>query len=54
MSRFDDQIADDSSKAVFTLGSKFLADIKTKSNNYQMLCGGRLVNMLVLFFAATS
>ena len=47
MSRFNDQLADDSGKAVFTLGSITFSDKKIKSNNYQFLCVGRLVNILV-------
>ena len=35
--------------AVFTLGSITLPDKKIKSNNYQVLCVGRLINILVYF-----
>ena len=35
--------------AVFTLGSITLPDKKIKSNNYQFLCVGRLINILVYF-----
>ena len=43
MSRLCDHLADDSGKAVFTLGSITLPD------NYQFVCVGRLVNTLVYF-----
>ena len=36
-------------RAVFTLGSITLPDKKIKSNNYQVLCGGRLINVLAYF-----
>ena len=36
-------------KAVYTLGLIILQDQKIKSNNYQFLCFGRLINILVLF-----
>ena len=49
MSHFYDQLADDSGKAVFTLGSIDLPYKKIKSNNCQFLCVGRLVNILVYF-----
>ena len=49
MLRCEDQLADDSGKAVFTIGSITLPDKKIKSNNYQFLCVGRLVNILVHF-----
>ena len=35
--------------AVFTLGSITLPDKKIKSNNYQLLCVGRLINTFVYF-----
>ena len=49
MSRFVDQLPDDSGTAVFTLGSITLPDTKIKSNNYQFLCVGHLINILVYF-----
>ena len=49
MSCFNDQFADDSGKVVFTLGSITLPEKKIKSNNYQFLCAGRLVNIMVYF-----
>ena len=49
MLRCEDQLADDSGKAVFTIGSITLPDKKIKSNNYQFLCVGQLVNILVHF-----
>ena len=49
MSRFDDKFADDSGKAVFTLGSITLPVKKIKSNNCQVLCVGRLINIFVYF-----
>ena len=36
-------------KAVCTVGSVTLQDKRIKSNNYQFLCVGRLINILVLF-----
>ena len=36
-------------KAVYTLGSITLQDKKIKSNDYQLLCVRRLINVLVLF-----
>ena len=36
-------------RAVFTLGSISLPDKKIRSNNYQLLCAGRLINILVYF-----
>ena len=36
-------------KAVCTLGLLTLQDKKIISNNYQFLCVGRLINILVLF-----
>ena len=35
--------------ALFTLGSITLRDQKIKSNKYQLLCAGRLINVLVYF-----
>ena len=36
-------------KAVCTLGLITLQDQKIKSNNYQFVCVGRLINIFVLF-----
>ena len=36
-------------RADFTSGSITLPDKKIKSNNYQFLCVGRLINVLVYF-----
>ena len=49
MSRFDDQLDDDSGKPVFTLVSITIPDKKIKSNNYQFLYVGRLVNIWLRF-----
>ena len=49
MSRFDDQFADDSGQAVFTLVSITLPDKKIISNNYPFLCVTHLINILVYF-----
>ena len=47
MSRFDGQLADDGGMSCFTLGQITLPDKKIKSYNYQFLCVGRLINILV-------
>ena len=54
MSHFDDQLADDSRKAVFTLGSVTLPDKKIKSNNYQFCVCRAFGKHFGLFFAVTS
>ena len=54
MSRFGDQLANDSGMSCFYLSSITVPDKKIKSNNYQLLCVGRLINILVYFFAETS
>ena len=54
MSHFDDQLADDSGKAVFTLGSITLPDKKIKSNNYQFCVCRAFGKHFGLYFAVTS
>ena len=49
MSRFYDQLADDSGMSCFHLRLNTLPEKKIKSNNYHFLCVGRLINILVYF-----
>ena len=54
MSRFDDQLADDSGMSCFHFRFNNSSDKKIKSNNYQLLCAGRLINIFGIIFAETS